>query len=161
MVRMKRLAVVSVMVLGGCAHRAQITGVGSDPDARVDSATFSRLADDVALEVEVAVENGQQVLLRTVIPCRVGAVPPPKNFRMVYVTDNPTTLSPVTITQGFITVHRCEANVVEFSGGWDVEGTIAASLELPFEPPNPPLPFTHVELTHVTATLAPSKEDVR
>jgi hypothetical protein len=167
MVPMKRLALVVLFVLGGCAHRAHVTGIKSNPTARVDAATFTHVANDVLVDVAVGIagknddEEGPQILVRTQIPCRVGPVPPPDGFRMVYVTFNPTTLSTFTVKEGFITVHRCEEGILEFSGGWDVEGTIQTSLELPFQPPNPPIPVTHVEITRVTATQVEKNANLR
>lgn len=153
----KRLAVVVLFVLGGCAHRARITGTESNPAARVDSAAFWHVADDVVVEVALTLEGsgdreGPQILVRAKLPCRVGPVPPPDGFRMVYVTVNPPTLSTMFVKDGFIMVHQCQGSVLELSGGWFVEGTLATALELPFQPPNPVIPITHVELMHVTAT---------
>ncbi|GEM_PF-2833588 len=138
-------------VLSGCAHRAYVTGRDSSLDARVDWATFVRGENSVVIEAGVAVEPDHQLLMRAEVLCLVGAMSPPRGFRLVFITTDPDVESPVTVKQGYFTVHRC-GEQVEFSGGWDVEGTIASSLELPHQKPNPPLPFTHVELRHVTAT---------
>jgi hypothetical protein len=158
MVSMTRFALLLLVVSSGCAHRAHVTGTGS-PSARVDSATFTRVDEDVVVDVQVGL-SGQaanpmenpQILVRTQIPCRVGPVPPPPGFRIVYVTFNPTVLATMSVTEGFITVHRCDDQVLELSGGWDVEGIIPTALELPFQPAQPAIPIKHVELTHITVT---------
>lgn len=163
---MKGSVVVVLLLLGGCAHRAHVTGIDSNPAARVDTATFSRVADEVVVDVQVGIEGrteaeSPQILVRTQIPCRVGPVPPPSGFRMVYVTFNPATLSTLTVKDGYITVHRCDDQLLEFSGGWYVEGIVSTVLELPFQPPNPTIPVTHVEITHVTATRVQSTAELR
>jgi hypothetical protein len=166
MAPMNRLTVVVLFILGGCAHRAHVTGAQSNPSARVESATFSHVADEVIVQVAVALEGSgnrdrAQILVRTQIPCRVGPVPPPDGFRIVYVTFSPTTFSPMSVKEGFVTVHQCQGSVLELSGGWFVEGTVATALEMPFQPPNPVIPVTHVELTRVTATEVPPTGDLR
>lgn len=158
MLAMNRSVLVVLFVLTGCAHTAHVKGIDSNPSAHIDTATFTHIANDVVVDVQVNLgpkeeKFAPQILVRTQIPCREGPVPPPPGFRMVYVSFNPTTLSTLTVTEGFITVHKCDGKVLEFSGGWYVEGIIATALELPFQPPNPPVPVTHIELTHVNATL--------
>ena len=157
---MNRSVLVAVLwMLGGCAHRAHVTGLDSNPTARIDAATFSRTGEEVIVEVQVGLSGqaGPQILVRTQLPCRAGPVPPPPGFSMVYLTFDPPTRSSLTADEGFITVHRCDEKLLELSGGWRVRGTLATALELPHQPPNPPIPVTHVELTHVTASRLDEK----
>ena len=107
----------------------------------------------VDIQVGLEGKNDPKILVRALIPCRPGPVPPPDRFQMDYVTFNPDALSPLNVSEGFIIVHKCEGSILELSGGWDVEGNFATALELPFSPPNRPIPVKHLELTHVTATL--------
>ena len=65
------------------------------------------------------------------------------------------------MSQGFITVHRCDEKVLELSGGWDVAGTFPTALEQPHQPVNAPVPVTHVEVTHVTATRVAAPDAAR
>lgn len=153
-------------LVSGCAHRAHVTGLQSNPGARVDTATFSRFGDDVVVDVALSVEGTRndenpQILVRAQIPCRVGPVPPPPGFTLVYVTSNPTMLSTMTVGEGYITVHKCEGNIVVMSGGWDVEGDLNTPLEKPFSAANPPIPVRHVELTAITVTEVKSADGPR
>lgn len=141
-------------VLSGCAHRAYVTGPDYSPHARIDWATFIRGEDSVVIEAGVALGSNEQMLMRAEVRCLVGAMAPPRGFRLVFITPDPEVESPVVVKQGYFTVHRCDEQV-EFSGGWDVEGTIHASFEARHQKPNPPFPFNHVEFRHVTATEAP------
>ena len=166
MLPMKRGLLAVLFLLGGCVHQAQVKGITSSPGARVDAATFSHVeSGDVVVDVQLGLAgNGPenpQILVRTQIPCRVGPVPPPDAFRMVYVTFNPTVLSTLTIKEGFFTVHRCDDDVLDFSGGWYVEGIIPTALELAHQPPSKQIPISHVELNRVVATPAQTKATIR
>ncbi|MBS1152623.1 MAG: hypothetical protein H6Q89_4321, partial [Myxococcaceae bacterium] len=59
------------------------------------------------------------------------------------------------------TVHRCEGPFLELSGGWYVKGTIATNLELQYQPANPPIPISHVEVLRVKASLVQSSAELR
>lgn len=166
MVPMKRGSLAVLLLLGGCVHQAQVKGLTSDPGARVDTATFSPVAGgDVVVDVQLGLDGpgpeNPQILVRTQIPCRVGPVPPPAGFRMVYVTFNPTVRSTLTIKEGFITVHRCDDEVLDVSGGWYVEGIIPTALELPNQLPSTQIPISHVEINRVVATPAQTKATIR
>ncbi len=153
---MKPFAAAALLVFGGCAHRAHVTGYDSNPAAQVIAATFERVEGEVLFDIQLELEgeNRPRILVRARIPCRVGAIAPPSEFRLVYLTHYPATRSTFRVKEGFITVHRCDDALLELSGGWEVVGVISAALELPFQRPNSPIPVTHVELTHVLATKA-------